>query len=84
MKKNDKSFFNQACNAVALDKATLSAVEGGKTDSVTLRLVATVAPKFQAIRTANGIAVQSNIPSAAISTQEFGNGAIVTVTATWF
>ncbi len=79
--RKEKSFFEQASEAKVLDKEKLSSVEGGKTDTATLRLVATVAPKFQAIQTANGIAIQSNIPTASVQTQEFSQGAIVTVTA---
>lgn len=64
-----------------LDTATLKAVVGGKTESVTLRLVATVPPKLQVIHIANGIAIRTNIPAANINTREFENGAIITVSA---
>lgn len=80
MELRSKTLFKEN-KAMPLDAATLKTIVGGKTESVTLRLVATVPPKLQAIHTANGIAIQTNIPAANINTREFENGAIVTVSA---
>jgi hypothetical protein len=81
MNKSDKAAFEEEAESVELSGEELDSVEGGKTDSVTLRLVATVKPKFEAVQTANGIAIQSNIPAASVHTQESSCGTVITVTA---
>lgn len=81
-RKKHTNKLDSEVKCAKLQNEELSQIEGGKTDTVTLHLHATVPEKVQPVMNANGYAIESNIPNAQVSTVDTKDGTFVNVTAT--